>query len=82
MAGTSHQSLAVPKLMLEYDDLLRDKDAWFRSIFDFLEVEPRDLESPVLRNEPGDLRDALVNFDELRARYRGTPFEPMFDEVL
>ena len=29
-----------------------------------------------------DLRDSVKNFDELRARYVGTPYEPMFDEVL
>jgi hypothetical protein len=29
-----------------------------------------------------DLREAIVNFDELRARYAGTRYESMFDEVL
>jgi hypothetical protein len=29
-----------------------------------------------------DLRAAIVNFDQLRANYVGTQYEPMFDEVL
>lgn len=74
--------LDVPKLKLEYADLLRDKDAWFRSIFDFLGVEPRQLHSRVLQNEPDDLRKALSNFEELRSHYCRTAFEPMFDEIV
>jgi hypothetical protein len=29
-----------------------------------------------------DLHAAIVNFDDLRSRYAGTPYEAMFDEVL
>jgi hypothetical protein len=73
-------SLRVPKLNLEYAELLRDKNGWFRSVFDFLGVEPCQLESRVLQNEPDDLRKALANFEELRAHYVGTVFEPMFSQ--
>src|SRR5262249_54523843 len=75
-------SLNVPKLNLEYADLLRDKEAWFRSVFDFLGVEQRQLDSSVLQNEHDDLRKVLANFDDLKAHYKGTPFETMFDEVV
>jgi hypothetical protein len=37
--------LDAPTLNLEYEDLLRNKDQWFQSIFDFLGVEPSKLET-------------------------------------
>jgi hypothetical protein len=77
------RSLSVPRLDLEYSDLLRDKDGWFQSIFDFLDVEPpRQLDSRVLQNEPDDLRQAVGNFEELKSHYKGTAFEAMFEEVV
>lgn len=76
------RSLNVPRLDLEYGDLLRDKDGWFQSIFGFLGVERRQLDSRVLKNEPDDLRQAVANFEELKSRYKGTAFEAMFDEVV
>ena len=75
-------SLSVPKLDLEYADLLRDHDGWLRSVFDFLGVEPRELDSRVLQNEPDDLRQALANFEDLKSHYTGTAFDAMFDEVV
>ena len=52
------------------------------AIFDFLGVPARDLESAFHKNTKDDLREALPNFDELRARYADTPYGPMFDEVV
>jgi len=73
--------LNTPKLRLEYDDLLKDKNGWFKSIFDFLGVEPQNLTSRILPNDPDDLRQAISNFDELKLHYIGTKFEAMFDEI-
>jgi hypothetical protein len=75
-------SLEVPKLNLEYAELLGGRKEWFRSVFDFLGVEPCQLNSRVLQNEPDDLRKALANFDELKSYYAGTEFEAMFDEMV
>lgn len=74
--------LDLPTLHVEYADLLRDRHAWFESIFDFLEAEPRALESQVLKNTDDDLSRVLTNFEELRRAYSGTRFEPMFDETV
>ncbi len=35
-----------------------------------------------IKNTSDDLRKVIMNFDELRSHYIGTPFELMFDEVL
>lgn len=72
--------LRVPKLELEYEDLLVDRDAWFHSVFTFLGIAPRPLQSSVLKNTKDDLREVITNFDEVKERYRGTAFEPMFEE--
>ena len=72
----------VPSLRVEYADLLRDSEAWFRSVYEFLGVPDPSTESAVLKNTDDDLRSAVANFDELRSRYVGTRFEPMFDEVV
>jgi LPS sulfotransferase NodH len=72
--------LDVPKIRMEYADLLRDRDAWLGRVFDFLGVRHVDLESGVLKNTSDDLSESVSNFAELRARYVGTPYEEMFDE--
>ena len=51
-------------------------------VFSFLEVEPRPVELSTLKITNDDLREVIVNFDELRAMYSGTQYEVMFDEVL
>lgn len=73
--------LDVPMLRLEYADLLKDRKSWFDSVFRFLELEPRNLESGLLKNTHDDLSQVVLNLDELRGVYRGTPFEAMFQEM-
>jgi len=73
--------LDAPRLELEYADLLRDREAWLASIFDFLDVDHLPIEDQVLKNTDDDLSRALENFDELRAAYAGTVYETMFDET-
>ena len=74
-------TLNVPKLHLEYTDLLKDKQVWFKSVFDFLEIRSMELDSNVRKNTNDDLRQCIVNFDELSQSVRDTPFESMFNEV-
>jgi hypothetical protein len=37
-------------------------------------------EGKTLKHTSDDLRQVVVNLDELRARYAGTRYAPMFDE--
>jgi LPS sulfotransferase NodH len=74
--------LPVPQLHLDYEELLVDHDAAFGRVLDHIGVARRPLEGATLKNTSDDLRDAIVNFDELRARYDGTPYAAMFDEVV
>jgi hypothetical protein len=40
------------------------------------------LEARTLKHTNDDLRQVILNFDELRSGYAGTPYEHMFDEAL
>jgi LPS sulfotransferase NodH len=75
-------SLSLPKLELDYEDLLQHRDVVLDKAFQFLGVNQQVVEGPSLKITSDNLRDVLLNFDELRVRYAGTPYEPMFDEVL
>lgn len=66
---------------ISYEDLLLRRDAVLRSIFAFLRVQRKPLAGKTLKHTSDKLRDVLVNFDELRARYLGSEYEAMFDEV-
>jgi hypothetical protein len=74
--------LKLPKLPLYYEDLLKDKKEFLNRVFAFLEVEPYPVQDTTLKITRDDLRDVITNFDVLRARYLGTEYETMFDEVV
>ena len=73
-------TLGLPALHINYEDLLTTPDETFGRVCEFLHVAPIPVQT--FKNTSDDLRAAVTNFDELRAEYIGTSFEPMFDEVL
>jgi len=72
----------LPRLQVCYEDLLVDRDGVLRQIFDFIGVDWFDVQGSTKKNTGDDLREAIANYDDLRARYAGTRYEEMFDEVL
>jgi len=74
--------LNLPTLELYYEDLLKDEDTLLRSTYNFLDVPFLPTKGKSFKNTSDNLREALLNFDELRAAYAGTAYEKMFDEVL
>jgi len=76
------QGLGLPKLKVEYEDLLVNRDRAMQELFAFIKVPAQQLQGKTLKNTQDDLRAVVLNFDELRTRYAGTVYEPMFDEVL
>jgi hypothetical protein len=62
--------------------MLINEDEFIRRVFEFMGVRYLAIKGKTLKNTQDNLRDAIVNFDELRRKYAGTPYEPMFDEVL
>jgi hypothetical protein len=76
------KSLNLPTLKIFYEDLLMDESGLFTKILSFLGLEHVEMKGNFLKVTSDDLRYAVKNFDELRSYYIGTPYEPMFDEVL
>lgn len=74
--------LRLPLMRLYYEDLLEDEPEFVGRVLDFLQVDRHPLRGKTLKNTQDDLRRALLNFDELRLKYTGTPFHSMFDEVV
>jgi hypothetical protein len=74
--------LGLPLFRLCYEDLLGKKDESLERLFQFLGARPMSVRGQTLKITSDDLRAAIVNFDQLRANYVGTQYEPMFDEVL
>jgi LPS sulfotransferase NodH len=72
--------LALPTLEIVYEDLLQARRTTLAQVFEFLGVPVADAEGKTLKHTPDDLRQVILNFDELRASYAGTRYAPMFDE--
>lgn len=76
------EHLNLPTVEVFYEDILLDEAETLRAIYEFIGVTPRITKGSSYKNTSDDLRDALLNFDELKASVAGTPYEEMFDEVL
>jgi hypothetical protein len=76
------EQLQLPTLRLFYEDLLLDEQAFVGTVLSFLGSRNQPLKPVTLKNTGDDLRQAVLNFDELRTQYAGTRYEAMFDEVL
>jgi len=75
-------NLRLPTLCLHYEDLLLDEHEFFRMVLSFLNLPPCIMRGKALKNTSDKLCDVLLNFDEIRSNYVGTPYEQMFGEVL
>jgi hypothetical protein len=80
--GEYVEGLGLPTLVLDYEELLRSRSESLHRVLDFLNVKPMNLDGATLKHTSDDLRQVVVNFEDLRRRYAGTPYAPMFDEVL
>lgn len=69
-----------PTLKIAYEELLLNRDETLNRVFSFLRVPSRPVKAQTLKHTSDDLRDVLLNFDELRERHRDTDYGPMFDE--
>jgi LPS sulfotransferase NodH len=74
--------LNLPTLKIVYEDLLVAKDQTLNQVFNFLRVPAKQVQEKTLKNTSDDLRQVILNFEQLRDQYRGTPYYEMFTEVL
>jgi LPS sulfotransferase NodH len=74
-------ALRLPVLALVYEDLLSDEPSFWKQALSFLDVPLAPVQGKCIKATSDNLREIVANFDELRCRYRGTPFQAMFDEI-
>lgn len=74
--------LHLPKIKIEYEDLLQDRERALGAIFSFLNLRNVPVQSKTIKHTRDNLREVILNFDELRGHYAGTSYASMFDEVL
>ena len=67
------------RLKGEGQDLLDDKEKLFNEFFEFIGVEPFPLKSPIRKNTSENMREILLNYDEIKNYYSDTPYAKMFD---
>jgi hypothetical protein len=72
--------LSLPKIKVDYEDLLVKREMVMQELFDFIKVRPQQLQGKTLKNTQDNLREVVLNFDDLRSFYIDTGW--MFDEVL
>ena len=68
-----------PVLSLTYDDLVTDPDGSFARVQSFLDVRVVPISPGTKRLRHTPLAEAIANYDELEARFRGTPYARFFE---
>ncbi len=72
--------LNLPRLVIDYAELLQNQDEVFNNTLDYLEVSRSLLKSSYRKNTSDDLRECVENFEELKNIYRNTMYGDMFDQ--
>lgn len=76
------EKLQLPTMRIVYEDLLVVKEQTLEQVFAFLNIPNKPVQEKTIKHTSDDLRDVVLNFDQLRAQYVDTPYAIMFDEVL
>ncbi|MEM9412494.1 MAG: hypothetical protein AAGA30_15375 [Planctomycetota bacterium] len=59
------ERLELPKLVISYEDLLKDEPSQLRQVWNFLGVDHIPTEGGTRKNTPDDIREAVTNIDEI-----------------
>lgn len=76
------QQLQLPSMQIQYEELQQNKEAVMQQLFEFLRVPPFALQGRTKKHTSDNLREVILNFDELQASFAGTPYFDMFTEVV
>ena len=67
-------------LEMYYEDLVADRRTEMARALELLDLEDRELQSPLLRQNTRALEDVVENFSELQRRFADTPYADFFFE--
>jgi hypothetical protein len=68
------------KIQLSYEDLIEDQNAFTSKLLCFLGQESEQLVGLFYKNTPARLRDAVINYVDLEAKYRHTEYAKFLDD--
>lgn len=66
-------------LTIYYEDLEANAEAVMAGILAFLSLPPQQLESRMLKQNTGSLKDRIDNYDELKAKFANSPMGLFFE---
>jgi hypothetical protein len=72
------QNLPLKMLRTTYEDLFQSDDTEIQHIQRFLGIEPLGLKGTFIRNTPHSLKEAILNYNEVKAALAGTRHEQAF----
>jgi len=75
-ARTSFRRIGLPYQEVAYEDLVRDEERGFESLFRFLGVEPKTVSSSLQKVNPTSHEELIENYGEVRDALEGTRFAP------
>ncbi len=70
----------VPCLDLLYEDVCADFRVAMLQVCEFLEVPYGEVQPDTIKQENRTMREAIVNYDELKARFSGSRYQTLFEE--
>jgi|GEM_PF-2248706 hypothetical protein len=60
---------------IEYEDLITNTKETLQSVLSFLGADTMQLNSSILKISPTDIRESVLNYDEIERALRGTSYE-------
>jgi hypothetical protein len=70
------EAKGLPYMRTTYEDFVANKEQELQRMLEFLDVEFRpDLQSPLVKVNPDDIRSIITNYDAVADTLRGTPYE-------
>ena len=75
-------SLELEVCPIYYEDMLIDEENFMKNVYGKLGVPYVETSGKTFKNTSDDLKESVINFNELRDAYIGTMYESMFDEIL
>jgi Stf0 sulphotransferase. len=68
------------KLDVFYEDLVDNRRAVLREIFDLLDVPESEVSSEMKKQNSGKMSDLILNYWELKEQFKGSPWEHFFED--
>ena len=73
------KELKQPVVTLYYEELLQDQEKFFSELLSFLKLKPGSMHSKLIKSSNDDIRQAILNYGEIKEHFSRKGYEEMFD---